>query len=84
VRYSLPAATVLLCFLLQLGLQTLIPKERDFPYAMFYLSGLIGVAWLGGYGPGALGVVLTIVGIPALTSQTFSPSAIDWCSGSVC
>ena len=46
------------------ALQRLVPKESDFPYAFFYLIAAFVSAWYGGYVPGALACVLTIVGFP--------------------
>jgi signal transduction histidine kinase/ActR/RegA family two-component response regulator len=64
-RYLLPFATIVAAMLLQFGIQQLIGKEKDFPYALFYLMAIFGTSWFGGYIPGVIGSVATIAGLPA-------------------
>ena len=42
----------------------MLPKGVDFPYVVLYLSALCATAWFGGYVPGVIGCLLTMVGLP--------------------
>lgn len=63
-RYMLPFAAVFSGLMIQFLLSLVISKERDFPYAFFYLFAIFVVAWFGGYGPGVVGSLLTMVALP--------------------
>ena len=47
------------------GLQQILPKGSDFPYAFFYLIAAFASAWYGGYVSGALACLFIMVGLPA-------------------
>jgi signal transduction histidine kinase/ActR/RegA family two-component response regulator len=64
LRTVLPVAAIGMALLLQGGLQALLPKEVDFPYAFFYLIAIFVVAWWAGYLPGVAACLITMVGLP--------------------
>ena len=71
VRYLLPFGAILVALLTQWAVSRFVPKSVDFPYSFFYLVAVFAVAWFGGYAPGAISCVLTVVVIPLLRgSQT--------------
>ena len=71
LRYALPFFAILAALLGQGILQRIVPREIDFPYAFFYLIATFVSAWYGGYVPGALACLITMVGLP-LTAVHFS------------
>ena len=71
-RYLLPFVTLVLALCLQGILQAVLPKGKDFPYAFFHLFGIFVVAWFGGYGPGIVSCLLTMVGNPGRGSSGIS------------
>jgi PAS domain S-box-containing protein len=71
VRYTLPFFSILTALLAQGALQQILTKGTDFPYAFFYLLAAFASAWFGGYVPGALACLITMVGLP-LASEHFS------------
>jgi signal transduction histidine kinase/ActR/RegA family two-component response regulator len=77
VRYSLPFAGVLAALIAQGAISLVVPKTTDFPYVLLYLVAIIATAWYGGYLPGVLGCVLTMVGLPSLVSHSLKLSLID-------
>src|SRR6185295_7362268 len=77
VRYLLPFIGILLALLTQGGIQRMISKETDFPYAFLYLIAVFAVAWFGGYGPGAVACLLLMVGFPAAASRGASLRGVD-------
>ena len=64
VRYLLPFASIAVVLVLQLGVAFFVPKKADFPYVFFYLMAIFATAWVGGYGPGAITCLITMIGIP--------------------
>src|SRR6185437_13264429 len=54
---------------IQVALMRFIPKSAQFPYAFFYLTAVFVVAWFGGYIPGAIASVITMVGLPILAAH---------------
>jgi len=60
MRYLLPVIGTVMALLVAGGLSFILPKEYDFPSALLFLVAIFVVAWFGGYGPGALGCVLTM------------------------
>src|SRR5579863_7746226 len=64
IRYLLPFVTVSAALCLQLALAWMLPKSVDFPYVVLYLSALCSTAWFGGYIPGVLACLLTMIGLP--------------------
>ena len=62
---------------LQIGLSLLLPTRKDFPYAFFYLIAVFVTAWFGGYVPGAVASLITIVAIPLAAVPGFRISAVD-------
>ena len=77
VRYLLPVLALTVALGVQLGLQRILPTSQDLPYAFLYLIGVFVVAWFGGYGPGIVSCLLTMVAIPALTIPGFRLTSVD-------
>src|SRR5882724_3649916 len=77
VRYLLPFLTILVALFLQFGMAAFVPKKTDFPYAFFYLIAIFVTAWFGGYVPGAIACVITMVGIPWLAAPGFRLTSVD-------
>ena len=77
VRYSLPFIAILLALLTQGALMAILPKGHDFPFAFFYLIGVFAAAWFGGYVPGVIACLLTMVGIPMGAVPGFSLAKLD-------
>jgi len=77
VRYSLPSIAILLAFLIQGALSAVLPKGHDFPFAFLYLIAVFAVAWFGGYVPGVIACLLTMVGIPLAATPGFRLAKLD-------
>jgi signal transduction histidine kinase/ActR/RegA family two-component response regulator len=77
VRYFLPFLAIIVALLLQGAISTMVPKGHDFPYAFLYLISIFVVAWFGGYVPGAMASLLTIVGIPFMAIPGFHLANVD-------
>lgn len=77
VRYLLPVLGVILALATHLAVAHIIPKRYDFPYAFFYLIAVFAVAWWGGYIPGAIACLLTMIGLPWITAPGFRLPHVD-------
>jgi signal transduction histidine kinase/CheY-like chemotaxis protein len=77
IRYLLPFGAVITALLLQGAVALVVPKGVDFPYAFFYLIAVFAVAWFGGYAPGAIACLLTMVGLPYLVAHSIRLAGID-------
>ncbi len=77
VRYLLPFIGILCALALQFTLARVLPKGYDFPNALLFLVAIFVTAWFGGYGPGALGCVLTMVGVPLVAVPGFQLAKLD-------
>jgi signal transduction histidine kinase/CheY-like chemotaxis protein len=77
VRYLLPFLATLAALAAQGALASLLPKGNDFPYALLHLVGIFAVAWFGGYIPGAISCLLTMVGLPLALTHTLRLSMVD-------
>jgi signal transduction histidine kinase/CheY-like chemotaxis protein len=77
IRYGLPFGGILTALITQAAISLVVPKGIDFPYAFFYLIAVFAAAWYGGYGPGAMSCLLTMVGLPAAATQGFRLSRVD-------
>jgi signal transduction histidine kinase/ActR/RegA family two-component response regulator len=77
VRYLLPLAAIVASLLLQWAIQSMLPKGTDFPYAFIYLIAISAVAWFGGYVPGALACLLTMIGIPLAIAPNHRLASLD-------
>jgi signal transduction histidine kinase/ActR/RegA family two-component response regulator len=76
-RYLLPIVAILFALLIQAAIMPFLPKNNDFPFALFYLVGLLAAAWWGGYGPGAIACVLIMVGLPLAAVPHFRLAQVD-------
>ncbi len=77
MRYLLPFLAILVTLCVHWSLQAILGKSVDFPYALLYLVAVFAVAWIGGYGPGAIATVLVIVGLPVATDGGFRLANIN-------
>ena len=78
VRYILPFLGVVIALSIQGALVSVLPKGNDFPFAFFYLLAIFVVAWFGGYFPGVIACLLTMVGIPLAAVPGFRLGKLDW------
>jgi PAS domain S-box-containing protein len=76
-RYALPFLSILAALFAQGILQNLLPHGADFPYAFFYLVAAFASAWYGGYVPGVLACLFTMVGLPLLLVHLSQMPPID-------
>jgi signal transduction histidine kinase/ActR/RegA family two-component response regulator len=76
-RYALPFLGVFAALLMQGALALVLPKGTDFPYAFFYLIAVFVTAWFGGYVPGAIACIATMVGIPLVAIPGFRLATLD-------
>jgi PAS domain S-box-containing protein len=76
-RYSLPFVVILMAILLQLAVSQVVPKQRDFPYVLFFLVAIFAAAWIGGYAAGVIAIFVTMVGIPLAVSRDFHLADLD-------
>jgi signal transduction histidine kinase/ActR/RegA family two-component response regulator len=77
VRYILPFVAIGLALSIQAALTLVLPKGYDFPFPFFYLLAVFAVAWFGGYLPGGIACVLTMVGIPLVATPGFRLAKLD-------
>jgi signal transduction histidine kinase/CheY-like chemotaxis protein len=63
--------------LAQAGLSFLLSKGRDFPYAFLYLIAIFVVAWFGGYAPGVIASLLTMIALPLAITRHFRLVTVD-------
>ncbi len=77
VRYLLPFIAIGLALAGQTLVAMMLSKGRDFPYAFFYLMAVFAVAWRGGYAPGVMACLLTMVGLPFAAHPGFRPTSVD-------
>src|ERR1041384_8175817 len=77
MRYLLPVVGIAVSMLIVLGLSLVLPKEYDFPSALVFLVAIFVAAWFGGYGPGALGCILTM-SLPMIGKRDFQPMSLDF------
>jgi signal transduction histidine kinase/CheY-like chemotaxis protein len=77
VQYLLPVITLVFAIAIQFALAVFVPKNSDFPYVFFYLIAIFVTAWFGGYVPGALTCLITMIGIPLLATPGFRLRSVD-------
>ncbi len=77
VRYLLPFVTLLAAIGIQATIALFVPKHVDFPYVFFFLFAIFVTAWFGGYVPGAMTCLITMVGIPLLATPGFRLRSTD-------
>ncbi|HTC91047.1 MAG TPA: ATP-binding protein [Bryobacteraceae bacterium] len=77
VRYVLPFVTLFIAICIQATIALFVPKNVDFPYVFFFLFAIFVTAWIGGYAPGALTCLITMVGIPLLATPGFRLRSVD-------
>jgi PAS domain S-box-containing protein len=77
VRYLLPFVTLIVAICIQATIALFVQKNADFPYVFFFLFAIFVTAWFGGYLPGALTCLITMVGIPLLATPGFLLRSVD-------
>src|SRR5271170_4021162 len=77
VRYLLPFVTLLIAICIQATIALFVGKNSDFPFVFFFLFAIFVTAWIGGYVPGALTCLITMVGIPLLATPGFRLTKVD-------
>jgi PAS domain S-box-containing protein len=77
VRYLLPFVAIAVVLITQFGVAHFVPKSADFPYVFFYLIAIFATAWVGGYGPGAITCLITMIGIPLVAVPGFRLTSVD-------
>jgi PAS domain S-box-containing protein len=77
IRYLLPFVTLMIAICIQFTVALFVPKNVDFPYVFFFLFAIFVTAWIGGYVPGALTCLITMVGIPLLATPGFRLKSVD-------
>ncbi len=77
VRYLLPFVALLGAIGIQATIAVFVPKNVDFPYTLFFLLAIFVTAWIGGYVPGAIACLITMVGIPLLATPGFRLTSVD-------
>jgi PAS domain S-box-containing protein len=77
MRYAMPFLAIAVVLCLQFAIAPFVPKNADFPYVFFYLMAIFVTAWFGGYVPGAIGCLITMVGIPLLATPGFRITSVD-------
>src|SRR5579863_7464019 len=77
VRYVLPFVTLFIAICIQATIALFVGKNSDFPYVFFFLFAIFVTAWIGGYVPGAMACLITMVGIPLLATPGFRITSVD-------
>jgi len=77
IRYLLPFGTLAIAICIQATIALFVPKNVDFPYVFFFLFAIFVTAWIGGYVPGALTCLITMIGIPLLATPGFRLKSVD-------
>jgi PAS domain S-box-containing protein len=70
-RYTLPFVAVSAALGTQFAIARILPKGVDFPFVFLYLAAMFLTAWFGGYFPGVIACVLTLVGLPFVLMPGF-------------
>src|SRR6185312_6082861 len=76
-RYALPFLGLLTALVVQYGISLVVPKSVDFPYVLLYLIAVMATAWYGGYGPGVIACVVTLVVLPAMADHSRKLTMVD-------
>jgi signal transduction histidine kinase/ActR/RegA family two-component response regulator len=77
VRYLMPFGTLAIAICIQATISLFVGKNSDFPYVFFFLFAIFATAWFGGYVPGAITCLITMVGIPLLATPGFRLRSVD-------
>jgi signal transduction histidine kinase/PAS domain-containing protein/CheY-like chemotaxis protein len=77
VRHLLPFVSLGAALALQALIAWFVPKQADFPYAFFYMMAIFATAWFGGYAPGAIASLITMIGLPLAAVPNFRLSSVD-------
>ena len=77
VRNLLPLLTIGAALGIQGLLSLIVPRNRDFPFAFFYLLAVFVTAWFGGYVQGVVACLITMVLLPWAAVPGFKLSNID-------
>jgi signal transduction histidine kinase/CheY-like chemotaxis protein len=75
-RYLLPFVAVGAALASQIAISWMLPKGVDFPFVVLYLTAICLAAWFGGYVPGVIACLLTMVGLPFALQPGFKLSSV--------
>ena len=75
-HYLLPFAAVGAALASQILVSWMLPKGFDFPYVVLYLTALCVTAWFGGYVPGVIAGLLTMIGLPFALTPSFRLASV--------
>jgi signal transduction histidine kinase/ActR/RegA family two-component response regulator len=75
-RYLLPFVAVGAALASQIAISWMLPKGVDFPFVVLYLTAICLAAWFGGYVPGVIACLLTMVGLPFALQPSFRLSSV--------
>jgi signal transduction histidine kinase/CheY-like chemotaxis protein len=73
----MPFGTLAIAICIQALIALFVGKNSDFPYVFFFLFAIFVTAWFGGYLPGALTCLITMIGIPLLATPGFRLRSVD-------
>src|ERR1700730_13316088 len=77
VRYLLPSLTLAVAVGIQALIAQFVPKHTDFPYVFFFMIAIFVTAWFGGYVPGAMACLITMIGISLAVNPNFRLTSVD-------
>ena len=77
VQYLFPFIAIAIALSSHALVALMVPKEKDFPFAFFYMIAVFAVAWLGGYAPGVIACLLTMVALPFAAVPGFRLTSVD-------
>lgn len=75
-RYLLPFVTVIAALILQILISWVMGKGANFPFVILYLAAMGTTAWFGGYVPGVIACLFTMIGLPFALTPGFRLSNI--------
>jgi signal transduction histidine kinase/CheY-like chemotaxis protein len=76
VRYLLPFGAVGAALGSQIAVSWMLPKGVAFPFVVLYLTAICLAAWFGGYVPGVIAGLLTMVGLPFALQPDFRLASV--------
>jgi signal transduction histidine kinase/CheY-like chemotaxis protein len=75
-HYVLPFVAVGAALANQILVSWMLPKGINFPYVVLYLTAICVTAWFGGYVPGVMACLLTMVGLPFALTPNFRLASV--------
>jgi signal transduction histidine kinase/ActR/RegA family two-component response regulator len=75
-HYVLPFVAVGAALVSQILVSWMLPKGINFPFVVLYLTAICVTAWFGGYVPGVMACLLTMVGLPFALTPNFRLASV--------